>query len=248
MRDVVNETFEATQDAPDKAKIALNELKLELAQLAEAVLPKIEKLVDKGVQNLPKIEKTIKDMLPYIKAIGTAYASWKIASTAVKGAEAVSGLAKAMKSAETATAAMNTTLLANPAVAVTAGIVALTVAIGALIVSQKEEFDISKEVTKQFQAEQDAAEAAGKEIANMKDDFNNRARDIENESKRTEALWKELDELADASGRVKDADKKRAEYILGELNQALGTEYSMTDNQIDKYQQLAAEIDTVHFR
>ena len=245
MRDVVNETFEATQDAPDKAKIALNELKLELAQLAEAVLPKIEKLVDKGVQNLPKIEKTIKDMLPYIKAIGTAYASWKIASTAVKGAEAVSGLAKAMKSAETATAAMNTTLLANPAVAVTAGIVALTVAIGALIVSQKEEFDISKEVTKQFQAEQDAAEAAGKEIANMKDDFNNRARDIENESKRTEALWKELDELADASGRVKDADKKRAEYILGELNQALGTEYSMTDNQIDKYQQLAAEIDTV---
>lgn len=245
MRDVVNETFEATQDAPDKAKIALNKLKLELAQLAEAVLPKIEKLVDKGVQNLPKIGKTVKDMLPYIKAIGTAYASWKIASTAVKGAEAVSGLAKAMKSAETATAAMNSTLLANPAVAVTAGIVALTVAIGALIVAQKEEFDISKEVTDQYKQERDAAEAAGEEIAKMKDDFNTRARDIENESKRTEALWKELDELADASGRVKDSDKKRAEYILGELNQALGTEYSMTDNQIDKYQQLAAEIDTV---
>lgn len=245
MRDVVNETFEATQDAPDKAKIALNKLKVELAQLAEAVLPKIEKLVDKGVQNLPKIEKTVKDMLPYIKAIGTAYASWKIASTAVKGAEALSGLSKAMKGAEAATAAMNTTMLANPAVAVTAGIVALTVAIGALIVSQKEEFDISKEVTKQFQAEQDAAEAAGKEIADMKDNFNSRARDIENESKRTEALWKELDELADASGRVKDADKKRAEYILGELNQALGTEYSMTDNQIQGYRDLAAEIDTV---
>lgn len=245
MRDVVNETFEATQDAPDKAKIAINKLKVELAQLAEAVLPKIEKLVDKGVKNLPQIEKTIKDMLPYIKAIGTAYASWKIASTAVKGAEAVSGLAKAMKSAETATAAMNSTLLANPAVAVTAGIVALTVAIGALIVAQKEEFDISKEVTDQYKQERDAAEAAGEEIAKMKDDFNTRARDIENESKRTEALWKELDELADASGRVKDSDKKRAEYILGELNQALGTEYTMTDNQIDKYQQLAAEIDTV---
>ena len=245
MRNVVNDTFEATQDAPDKAKIAINKLKVELAQLAEAVLPKIEKLVDKGVKNLPQIEKTIKDMLPYIKAIGTAYASWKIASTAVKGAEAVSGLAKAMKGAETATAAMNTTLLANPAVAVTAGIVALTVAIGALIVSQKEEYDISKKVTDQYKDERDAAEAAGEEIAKMKDEFNTRARDIENESKRTEELWKELDSLADASGRVKDADKKRAEYILGELNKALGTEYSMTDNQIDKYQQLAAEIDTV---
>lgn len=243
--DVVSNTFEATQDAPDKAKIALNKLKLELAQLAEAVLPKIEKLVDKGVKNLPQIEKTIGNMLPLIKAVGTAYASWKIASTAVKGAEAVSGLAKALQGAEAATSAMNATMLANPAVAVTAAIVGLTVAIGALIATQKEEYDISKEVTEQFQAEQDAASEAGEAIGKMKDDFNSRARDIENESKRTEQLWKELDSLADASGRVKDADKKRAEYILGELNEALGTEYSMTDNQINGYKQLASEIDNI---
>lgn len=245
MRDVVSETFEATQDAPDKAKVALNNLKLELAQLGEAVLPKIEKLVSKGVENLPKIEKTVSDMLPLIKGVGAAYASWKIASTALKGAEAVKGLATAMKTADGAQKLLNSSMLANPAVAVTAAIVGLTVAIGALVVAQKEETDISAEVAEQFRAEQEAADAAREEIKKMKDDFNDRARDIENESKRTEDLWKELDSLADASGRVKDADKKRAEYILGELNSALGTEYTMTGNQIENYKTLASEIDKV---
>ena len=245
MRDVVSDTFEATQDAPDKAKVALNNLKLELAQLGEAVLPKIEKLVSKGVENLPKIEKTVSDMLPLIKGVGAAYASWKIASTALKGAEAVKGLATAMKTADGAQKLLNSSMLANPAVAVTAAIVGLTVAIGALIVTQKEETDISAEVAEQFRAEQEAADAAREEIKKMKDDFNDRARDIENESKRTEDLWKELDSLADASGKVKEADKKRAEYILGELNSALGTEYTMTGNQIENYKTLASEIDKV---
>ena len=245
MRDVVSETFEATQDAPDKAKVALNNLKLELAQLGEAVLPKVEKIVSKGVDDLPKIIKFGEEMLPLIKGVGAAYASWKIASTALKGAEAVKGLATAMNTAEGATKLLNTTMLANPAVAVTAAIVGLTVAIGALVVAQKEETDISAEVAEQFRAEQEAADAAREEIKKMKDDFNDRARDIENESKRTEDLWKELDSLADASGKVKEADKKRAEYILGELNSALGTEYTMTGNQIENYKTLASEIDKV---
>ena len=245
MRDVVSDTFEATQDAPDKAKVALNNLKLELAQLGEAVLPKVEKIVSKGVDDLPKIIKFGEEMLPLIKGVGAAYASWKIASTALKGAEAVKGLATAMKTADGAQKLLNSSMLANPAVAVTAAIVGLTVAIGALVVAQKEETDISAEVAEQFRAEQEAADAAREEIKKMKDDFNDRARDIENESKRTEDLWKELDSLADASGRVKDADKKRAEYILGELNSALGTEYTMTGNQIENYKTLASEIDKV---
>ena len=245
MRDVVSETFEATQDAPDKAKVALNNLKLELAQLGEAVLPKVEKIVSKGVDDLPKIIKFVEEMLPLIKGVGAAYASWKIASTALKGAEAVKGLATAMKTADGAQKLLNSSMLANPAVAVTAAIVGLTVAIGALVVAQKEETDISAEVAEQFRAEQEAADAAREEIKKMKDDFNDRARDIENESKRTEDLWKELDSLADASGKVKEADKKRAEYILGELNSALGTEYTMTGNQIENYKTLASEIDKV---
>ena len=59
------------------------------------------------------------------------------------------------------------------------------------------------------------------------------------------SLWKELQRLADESGRVREADEARAEFILGELNNALGTEYEMTGNQIQNYQELADAIDTV---
>ena len=63
--------------------------------------------------------------------------------------------------------------------------------------------------------------------------------------KRTEDLWKELDNLTDSTGKVKEADKKRAEYILGELNTALGTEYTMTGNQIDQYKEMGDEIENL---
>lgn len=245
MRAVVSDTFDATQDVPDKAKVALNNLKLELAQLGEAVLPKVEKFVSKGVDDLPKIIKFGEEMLPLIKGVGAAYATWKIASTAVKGAEAVKGLATAVKGAEGATSLLNKTMLANPAVAVTAAVVGLTVALGALYKAEKDELDIEGHIAKQYENEYKAIQDTRDEVNKLKDDYNSRAMDIENESKRTEGLWKELDELADASGRVKDADKKRAEYILGELNSALGTEYSMTDNQIEGYKNLASEIDNV---
>lgn len=245
MRAVVSDTFDATQDAPDKAKVALNNLKLELAQLGEAVLPKVEKFVSKGVDDLPKIIKFGEEMLPLIKGVGAAYATWKVASTAAKGAEAVKGLATAVKGAEGATSLLNKTMLANPAVAVTAAVVGLTVALGALYKAEKDEIDIEGRIAKQYENEYKAIQDTRDEVNKLKDDYNSRAMDIENESKRTEGLWKELDELADASGRVKDADKKRAEYILGELNSALGTEYSMTGNQIEGYKNLASEIDNV---
>jgi TP901 family phage tail tape measure protein len=56
-------------------------------------------------------------------------------------------------------------------------------------------------------------------------------------------LKDELSKLADESGKVKDADKARAQFILDELNNALGTEYKMTGDQIDNYKELNSSID-----
>jgi len=57
-----------------------------------------------------------------------------------------------------------------------------------------------------------------------------------------ETLVNTLESLADASGNVADKDRARAKIILGELNQALGTEYTMTGNQIDNYDTLIGKI------
>ena len=56
-------------------------------------------------------------------------------------------------------------------------------------------------------------------------------------------LKDELMLLADENGRVADSDKARAEFILGQLNGALGTEYTMTGNLIKKYGELTTSID-----
>ncbi len=62
---------------------------------------------------------------------------------------------------------------------------------------------------------------------------------------RTKELWEELQTLADASGKVKTKDQERAEYIVGELQEATGIEIGYVDGQIQKYDELCQKIDDV---
>ena len=66
-----------------------------------------------------------------------------------------------------------------------------------------------------------------------------------NEYGNIQKLWQELQTLTDENGNVLESDKARAEFILGQLNEALGTEYTMTGNQIDKYKEMCDTIDTL---
>lgn len=59
------------------------------------------------------------------------------------------------------------------------------------------------------------------------------------------ALQAELAKIADETGRVSNADKERASYILGEMNEALGTEFTMTGNVIDQYGTMTQKINEV---
>lgn len=61
----------------------------------------------------------------------------------------------------------------------------------------------------------------------------------------TSLLVDELKRLTDANGIVKAGYEGRVSYILGELNSALGTEYSMTGSLINNYQSLVGEIDNL---
>lgn len=59
----------------------------------------------------------------------------------------------------------------------------------------------------------------------------------------TEQLAQELMTLADASGNVQEADQARANVILGLLNDALGTEYTMVNGQIQAYDELKTSVE-----
>lgn len=58
----------------------------------------------------------------------------------------------------------------------------------------------------------------------------------------TQKLADELLTLADANGVVNESSRGRAQFILNELNKALGTEYSMTGNIINNYKSLKDSI------
>lgn len=59
----------------------------------------------------------------------------------------------------------------------------------------------------------------------------------------TESLWSELQTLADEQGNVAEKDKARAEFLTGQLAEALGIEIEWTGNQIQNYKDLQTEID-----
>lgn len=87
------------------------------------------------------------------------------------------------------------------------------------------------------------AEEAAESYQTMRDAFSTKAQGIMDERQRVEGLWKELQTLAEKNGEVKDGQEERVDYILNELNEALGTEYERNGDIIEQYAQMREEID-----
>lgn len=77
------------------------------------------------------------------------------------------------------------------------------------------------------------------------DAYRNSASDIMAETGRVQDLWKELQALTDEEGNVREGYEGRANFILNELNKALGTEYELNGNIITQYQDMQSEIDNL---
>lgn len=90
-----------------------------------------------------------------------------------------------------------------------------------------------------------AVEANIGAYADMKDSIDKNMLAASEQIGITQNLWEELQTLADENGNVEEADRDRAAFILGELNEALGTEYEMNDGIITQYKDMSAEIDNL---
>lgn len=227
--------------AVDGMKISLSD-KLEpeireIVQYTTKKMPEIEdalgkvfkigsKVVDGAIKVLPTAVDVAETAVPVIAAIGTGIGALKVAQQAqdwIKG--------------------LNAVISANPYAAAATALLAVSTAAFEVYKHYAEAPTALDEINAKYEKQYEDIERVSQSMSDMKNSFNERAGDIQSETTRTEELWKELDALADATGRVKDSDKERAQYILGELNDALGTEYTMTDNMINKYKDMEAEID-----
>lgn len=80
-------------------------------------------------------------------------------------------------------------------------------------------------------------------------EFNKQVDDNMNKSlaqiERIKDLKEELKKLVDENGNVKESDKARVQFILNELNSALGTEYKLNGDIVESYKDIQKEIDKV---
>jgi len=223
----------------DKALKAFNSIMKVGKQFAKNVLPTIKKaltLLGKAVSwvinNFEWLSKTVLIAVTAFKAFKAVMA----VTTAITAAKtAIAGLTAGVGLATKAQAAWNAVMAANPigavitAVALLAGGIALltskekeaTKEVKLLNAAQQEQSDATKEVIQSFKDHKKAIdETVGAEVANV--DY------IKN------TLLPELENLVDANGEVKKGEEARAQFILNELNKALGTEYEDLQSIIDQ--------------
>ena len=165
-------------------------------------------------------------------AINTIQTARKILSTA----SAFLSLIPTIRSAKDAMLLLNMAFSANPVGLVVAGVTALTTALVLFGSRQTEAQKRAKEFREEANKSRQALEEYNESIDNA---TKANLVHIENVKK----LKDELKTLVDENGKVKQGYEGRVDFILNELNQALGTEYTRTGNIIDKYKELQKEID-----
>nr|DAS52313.1 MAG TPA: tail tape measure protein [Caudoviricetes sp.] len=152
-------------------------------------------------------------------------------------------------SAALAQAELNTVMAANPIGLVIAGVAGLTAGLIALVSATSNDTtatDANTEARRrrleELDTENKALEEQNRKLQENAEQTLVTAQEDAAYMGYIQELANELFGLADETGRVKDADKARADFILNELNGALGTEYELTGNQIGQYQKLQGEI------
>lgn len=200
-----------------------------------------------------------------IVAVTAAYVTYKAVMIATNTATAIAaGASKllvfwtglqegATYSAAIAQAGLNATMLANPVglvVAAVAALVAILVVYNAT--AERSGDNISRRISlleqenERLDKEAEAIRKANEEMEKQNETNTENAQNTQSHMEYIEGLADELFDLADATGKVKDADKDRAQFILDQLNDALGTEYELTGNQIENYKKLKKSIyDTI---
>lgn len=206
--------------------------------IADDVLPVVKDLFDFIIDN----KQTV---ISALTGIGSAVLSWKISGAVTKITNKIKEMAGAVDGAQGSFKNFRTSLknLSSSTGVISAGIGLLATGISYVVQEIKEESEANKESRKILEEKTEAVKASTDAYNNMADSADTLTQANMYQLENAEKLYAELTQLADESGRVEEKDRSRAQYILGELNKALGTEYDMTGNQIEQYKKMQDEID-----
>lgn len=224
----------------------VKELGVELLQSAEQPVQRLTKYIRSTL--LPTLEKVSKwalkngpQLIGVATGLTTAMAAYKTGALAAK--VVTSDLTKVVLGAEKAQKLLNLAQAATPwglAVAGATAVVAGLAVYSAAMREAKEPVDHLTESERELvESSMDAAKALQEQADTTKDCLDGISSQFDNVA----GLADKLFELADASGHVQEADRSHAEVLLNLLNDALGTEYTMVNGQIQAYAELQKGID-----
>lgn len=163
------------------------------------------------------------------KAQTVATTSSTVATTANTGATVAQ--TTATTAATVATKLLKAAMIGLPIIGVIAGI-------ASLVATYKEMNNETLQTSNKIKEQKEEMEQLREE---QQREMESNLAQIDN----TKRLKEELSTLVDENGKIKDGYEARAKFILGELNNALGTEYSATDGVIAKYNELSGSIDNL---
>lgn len=194
------------------------------------------------VENFDDILDTAKTLITVLAAV---FVTSKIASFVQSVISVVSAIKSLKTAAESATIAqklLNAAQNAMPVVAVTTAVTALAAGIIYLCTSTEDLHEPMVTLTEDEQKQVDQVNALAASYDSLRDKIDNNVSAIETEYDHYESLADELGTLVDANGQVKEGYEDRVNFILSELNDAVGTEMTLTDGVIENYQEQTAEI------
>lgn len=215
-----------------------------LGDVAGIFLQLANKLLPPALKLLEGILKNFKWLAPAVGAVVTAFLTYKKASKAIDGTNTSVGLlAKGISNVcggIDLQIAKQTILngLKSPWGALAVGVGTLITGLVVLAANMETESSLLRK-------QREEAEANIKARQELIDKQNEQIATGLGEIEQTQQLAGELEMLVDANGRVKEGYENRAQFILGELNEALGTEYEMIDGQITEYDELKNQIDSL---
>lgn len=224
----------------------VKELGVELLQSAEQPVQRLTKYIRSIL--LPTLEKASKwalkngpQLIGVATGLTTAMAAYKTGALAAK--VVTSDLTKVVLGAEKAQKLLNLAQAATPWGLAVAGAAAVVAGLAALSAAQMRANESTSALTAEEQSLCDSAREAASAFEAQRAAVQESMSGIESQFDHTEALVSELLRLAGASGQVAESDQARAAVILGELNDALGTEYKMINGQIQAYSDLRDSVE-----
>ena len=213
----------------------------DLIDMAEGFIDKLEGMSDAEKENIVKIGLLVAGAGPLIKTMGTA---GKVIGNVTSGI-GIFSQAIGVATNKTTSSVKSVNNLAKVFGAITSPVglatTAITLTAGAVAYMNQK----ANEIPKTLQDAMTEMENYKEEHQSFREEIDKSTESSMSEITNVEKLRNELSTLVDENGRVKEAYKDRVAFILKELNEALGTEYTMTDNVINQYKTLQDEIDTL---